>query len=114
MDDASIDELSSRLIEELHQFESVASVGRVSRPHTSESEPNTKAVAEVVGWGQIVLTLVASGGVIVTLIGAIKDWLLRQPPLTSVKLRIGDRELDMSSADPRSAAEIVQAFLQDR
>ncbi len=98
IDLAEIDDLTSSLVRAVKEIPEVATISRVARD--DGGSPRTKVAGDIVGWGQILVSLVASGGVVVTFIAAIKDWMLRQTPGTSVKLKIGDDQLEVASADP--------------
>jgi Effector Associated Constant Component 1 len=106
-DAAEIDTLATRLAAELSKNEAVRHLSRVS-PCSSE---RSKSATDVVGWGQIALSLAASGGVLVTLISSVKEWLTRQPPATVVKLKIGDDVLEVSSTSSDAAKSLTQDFL---
>jgi hypothetical protein len=75
------------------------------------ADSGAKDAASLSELGQIVIALAGSGGVLVALIAAAKEWLTRQPPATSIRVKVGEAELELTGkVDPRSA-RLVQEFL---
>lgn len=109
-DASAIDDLATSLMEALSTVDGIRDVSRL----VQSNNQNAKAVVPPIDWGQIALALTASGGVLVTIIAAIKDWMLRQPPGIKVKVRDGDDELEVSSADGEAIERLTRAFLQRR
>jgi hypothetical protein len=104
------DALATRLIGDLKQVEGVLDIERVA-PQQDDSG-RSKSAGEIATWGQLALTLVASHGVLTTLIAAIKAWMTRQPPTTLVKLKIGKEELEVKGTDPNTVERLVRALLE--
>lgn len=101
-----VDELVSRLAHLLREVDTVARLKRVD----PAVHGLTKGGAEALTWGQLALTLFASGGAVVTLIGAIKDWAVRQPVPVSVKVKIGDDVLELSGVSQETAERLAASF----
>lgn len=104
------DILATLLGGDLRHVDGVTGIERVA-PQGSNAE-SAKSLGEIVTWGQLALTLFASHGVVVRLIDAIKAWLARQPPTTSVKLRVGKEEFEVKGADPEVVERLVRAVLR--
>jgi hypothetical protein len=79
------EELTQRLLSELEQIPGL----EVSRTLSGPPPPGSKPGGEAFSLGQLVLTLVQSGGVLVTIIGVVRTWLARQNA-NSVELKCGD------------------------
>jgi hypothetical protein len=69
-----------------------------------EAPPGSKGGS----WTEILLGVTAAGALAPTIVTVLRDWLLRQPPTTSIKIRDGDLELEWSGAGPPPD---IEAFL---
>jgi Effector Associated Constant Component 1 len=58
------------------------------------------------------VTLSAGGGVFVTVIATIKDWLGRRAGAHKVTLTIDGDTLELSSASPTERAELIETFVR--
>ena len=58
------------------------------------------------------VTLSAGGGVFVTVIATIKDWLARRTDAHKVTVTIDGDTLELSSATPAERAELVETFVR--
>jgi len=81
------------------------------RPAAKEAEEGSKA-GLAIDWSTLLVTLAASGGVLVTLINVVKDYLARNQA-ANVRLKIGDDELEISGPGPYSDAQkrAIEAWL---
>lgn len=77
----------------------------------SHGMAGSKDAAQAISAGQIVLTLLASGGGVVTLIGAIQSWLLRNQG-KKVSLQFGEDKLELTGGSPEHQDQMVRAFLR--
>lgn len=64
-------------------------------------------------WGQIALALGDSGDAAVTFIATLKDWLVRQPSETKIRIRSGTREYEMSKGDVERTRQQCENFLAE-
>jgi len=62
------------------------------------AQPGFKSAGAVMA--EIVVGLGAAHALLPTVVNAIRDWLLRQPPATRIKLKVGKVELDWTGATP--------------
>ncbi|MDM0110016.1 hypothetical protein QTH97_34270 [Variovorax sp. J22R24] len=106
-DAARIEVMVSNLLAEIRERD----IGFRAERLTPEPAPGSKAGGEF-GAAQLALTLLGSGGVAVTVLGVVKDWLARQPPQTHLKIKIGGEELELSTANLEFASQASEAFLQ--
>ena len=70
--------------------------------------------AAIVSIAQLVIGLTASGTLLPTVVGVVRDWLVRQPPQTTLKIKDGDFEFEWSGATPPAAVEALLADLTKR
>ncbi len=61
---------------------------------------------------ELLVTMSAGGGVFVTVIATIKDWLARRAPGHKVVLTIDGDTLELSSATPVERAELIETFVR--
>jgi len=67
------------------------------------------ATASLTEW---LVTLSAGGGVFVSVIATIKDWLGRRAGAHKVRLTIDGDTLELSSASPTERAELIETFVR--
>lgn len=61
----------------------------------------------------VVVGMSAAGAILPTIITAIRDWLLRQPPQTSIKIKDGDFEFDWSGATaPIAVTDLISRMIE--
>jgi hypothetical protein len=98
-------ELTQKLREELLSLdvETVDLVGAGKMPL------GAKGIDPVL-WGQLLLSLAASGGVLTTLINILPDWLNRHNQ-RSVTLKIGDDTLEVTGISSEEQQELIDAWL---
>lgn len=83
----------------------------VPRVEQGNSTAYAKDAGLAVGAGQILLTL-GSSTVLVALVAALKDWLLRQPPNASIKLRHEKFEVELSGKPSAEQIELLERLLK--
>src|SRR3954464_1493883 len=104
-DAEDVERLGRQLRAELRSLD----VEDVSAVGFQEVPPGAKGVgAEITEW---LVTLSGSGGVFVTLIATVKDWLGRHTEAHKIKVDIDGDTLELSSATPTEQAELIQDFL---
>jgi hypothetical protein len=62
-------------------------------------------------WAEILISLGAAGAMLPTALGVLRDWLLRQPPTTTIRLKSGQIEFEFSSATPSPEIDSAVARL---
>lgn len=77
---------------------------------TSDGKPAKTKALEAIDWGELLVTLGASGGVITTLINVLQSWLGRQEQ-GSVKLKFGDDEIEVNGKPSEEQQLLINAFL---
>lgn len=107
VDEQGVESMMSSLVDELKGREIVAHAARI----VGAEDDRAKSAGDVVGWGQMLLTLAGSGGALVTFIACAKDWLLRQPPTTTIKIVIGNDVLELNSNDREFVSKTTQEFI---
>ena len=96
------DEAARALMEELD------AIPRVSvRPAINMDVP-AGAKAAGIHFAEILVALGAAGALLPTVITAIKDWLVRQPPSTTLRLKDGDLEFEWTGTTP---PDLVNEFV---
>lgn len=91
---ASRAEAAQALLAELDQIPRLAPMLAETGPAPS----GTKAVTE--NLPQILMALGAANAVLPTAINLVKDWLLRQPKQTTIRIKTGDTEIEWSGTTP--------------
>jgi hypothetical protein len=72
----------------------------------------TGSKADVFTLSTLLLTFAASGGVLTSIIGAIRDWLLRQPaPGVAVDVTIGGDSFRIEDATTEERQRLLDAFV---
>lgn len=69
----------------------------------------SKSVAS--SWAEILITLGAAGALLPTALGVVRDWLLRQPPTTTLRLKLKDMDFEFSGTTPPQQIEAAVAKL---
>ena len=62
-------------------------------------------------WSTLALTFAASGGVLTTIINALRDWMVRQPTLPSIKVSIGDDSIELDGVSAGERQQLIRAFI---
>jgi hypothetical protein len=84
-------------------------VDGVSAISSQEAPPGSKGVgAAMTEW---LVTLSTSGGVLVTLIATVNDWLGRRAGAHKLKLTIDGDTLELDRVTPAEQAELIQTFV---
>ena len=78
-------------------------------PARSGSAPAGSKSATGFDWGQLLLTLAASGGVLTALIGIVQSRMNRERTATLI---IGTDKLELSGLDPADQGLLIQAWLE--
>ena len=66
------------------------------------------------GVAGLIVSLGAAGATIPTLITTIRDWLLRQPPTTTLRMRRGDFEFEWTGSTPPEQVNSLLNSMIDR
>ena len=104
VDDEERDRLARQLRTELTELdiESVTSIGGDRAPFGSKGADT---------WGNLLVTLSASGGVFTTVLVTVQEWLRRHRGEHQVKLIMDGDTLELSAASTGQQAELVRAFM---
>lgn len=104
-----IDETARNLLEELTEIPRLsASFAEGPRP-----APGAKSIQSSLP--EIVIAASAAGALLPTIVTTLRDWIMRQPPATTIKVKDGDFELEWSGTTPPAALEEgVMALLARR
>jgi hypothetical protein len=73
--------------------------------------PDDAKAGDAIEWGQLAVALVASGGILTTLISAIQSWLTRSKA-NAVVIEIGGDRLELRSTSLEEQSRIVDAWIQ--
>jgi hypothetical protein len=106
-DQEEVAELALRLREDLREvdLESVALASGGERPTGAKS-------GDVMAWGTLVVAI-ASSGAMTALITAVSTWIRRQPS-ASVRVKIGEDELELTGASSDDQRRLIEAWLARR
>jgi hypothetical protein len=70
------------------------------------------AKGDVAAIGEWLVTLSASGGVVATLVAAVRDWLGRRGAAHTITLTIDGDSLQLDSASPAERAALIDTFVR--
>lgn len=70
--------------------------GLKMEPVVRAEAPGTKGADG--SWAEILIAMGAAGALLPTAVSVLKDWLLRQPPSTAIRIKTPDFELEVSGA----------------
>jgi len=105
-DAEDVERLARQLRTELRSLD----VDGVSAVGSQEAPQGAKGVgAAMTEW---LVTLSSGGGVFVTLIATVKDWLGRRTEEHKIKVTIDGDTLELSRATPVEQAELIQTFVR--
>jgi hypothetical protein len=105
-DEAALGELSRALCEELGELDVDTAGFAAGGPAPAGSK------ADAVTLTTVLLTFTASGGVLTTVVGAVRDWLLRQrQPGVVVDVRIGGDEIRIEGAASGERQRLLETFV---
>lgn len=108
-DASELDAATRRLIAELSAVD-----GCEASQATAQAPAGTKAV-DVGLLGQLLLTTIGSGGIAVTLISVLRDWLTRHKDF-KLKIKRGKTEIELSGGNPEELKGLlaeVKSLLAD-
>ncbi|MEH1893130.1 MAG: hypothetical protein V7K92_28185 [Nostoc sp.] len=74
-------------------------------------EPDKAKVADPISWGTIIVTLLATGGVVATLINAIQSWLTRHER-RSITLEIDGNKLQITGISSEEQQQLIDAWIK--
>lgn len=99
--------LARQLHAELRQqdLESIDAVDRAEAPAGGKG-------AEPAEWGMWLVTLSASGGVLMSLISVAKDWLNRRGSGNRIKITINGDSVELDGASSAEQATLLAAFVR--
>lgn len=102
-DQQELEDLSQSLLDEL---DPIASVSRV---HTENAPVGSKAMdASIVG--QLAFSLINSGGVLVTVIGAAQAWLLRQNA-RSIIIELEGNKIEVKGTSSEEQRQLIDTWI---
>ena len=106
-DPEAVERLGRQLGNELRALDvdDVAAVDAAPPPEGAKSG----VVMSLTEW---LVTLSGSGGVFVTVIGTVKDWLSRRAGAHKVSVTIDGDTLELSGATPVERAELIETFVR--
>lgn len=106
---AHLDEAARALLDELSNIPQLSAT--LAAGETAPA--GSKAIATSLP--EIIMALGAAGALLPTIVNTVRDWLIRQPPATTIKIKDGDFELEWSGATPPAAiAESAAQLLARR
>jgi hypothetical protein len=107
LDDPERERLALQLRSELIKLhiDSISAVGVRPAP------PGSKGT-DAVAWGEWLITLSASGGVITTVLATVQAWLGRHRDDHSMSIEIDGDKIQLSRATNRQQVDLVRAFLR--
>jgi hypothetical protein len=107
-DPARLDELTSRLREELLDLD----VDDVERVSAGEAPAGTRAI-ELAAIGALLVTMQQSGVLVAKVVNTIREWLKRDPePTRAVKITLGDRTIELTAASSEQQDKLVAEFVR--
>lgn len=102
-----VEELSRRLRAELLQLD-VESIAAVPGPPA----PTGAKAGDPLSWSTLALTLVSSGGVLTTLIGTLRDWLVRQSTPVGIEISIGGDSIKLEKSSTEERRQLIDMFIE--
>jgi hypothetical protein len=106
IDEEKLAKLSQQLRRHLLELD----VKGVESPKVAEIPPGAK-VGDPVTWGTLLVTLLASGGVLPSLLNMIQAW-LAQHSQCSVTVNIGDDQIEVKGGKPsKQQQQLIDAWL---
>ncbi|MCK4788601.1 MAG: hypothetical protein KAV87_32970 [Desulfobacteraceae bacterium] len=104
-DGEHLSQLTTLLRDELEQLD----IEKITVP-SHASQPEGAKSGDVFSWGLLLLTLAASGGVLTTLITALKSWVLRQNEC-NIKIELDGDVLEIKGVDSEEQQRIIERWL---
>lgn len=104
-DDTEIGDAAQSILAEMRETVPAMSVIR-----STPGDPGTKDAGQLISGGQILLSLLASGGVLATLIASTQGWLLRNVG-KEVEIDLGGDKLRLKGISSAAQDKLVEVFL---
>ncbi|MEV4641046.1 hypothetical protein AB0J80_27260 [Actinoplanes sp. NPDC049548] len=108
-DPAASDEAAQKLMKELHDLPEIIAVEQATVPG-----PDNARSIDLVAVGTLLLTVAASPDVLGAVLTYLIDW-LRRPGNNrgTIRVKIGDKELEVSNPTEADTKKIVDAFVRE-
>jgi hypothetical protein len=103
-------EAGERLTRQLRAEIGELDVDSVARAPAGELPQGAKGV-DPVTVGALIVALSASGGVITTLIGTLRDWLERHSRRHKISVTINGDTIELERASARQGQQLIEAFI---
>jgi hypothetical protein len=105
-DPEEAERLNRQLLSELkqHDIEDLVHHGHADAPAGSKG-------GEILTTGEWLLTISASGGVLATIVGAMRDWLGRRAGANKISLTISGDTIALDRASDAERAALIDAFV---
>jgi hypothetical protein len=104
-DDEDAERLTRQLRTRLLDLDLAVSIPLSANPAPSSTKGGTAIAA-----GELLLTLSASGGVIVTLVGVLRDWLDRHSAGRGISVTVGNDTLQLERSTPAERERLIEVF----
>ena len=80
-------------------------------PIRATSPPLGARAGDPVTWTTLAITLTASGGILTTTIGALRDWLIRQRSVTAIDLTMDGDSIRIEGGINEDRERLISAFV---
>lgn len=107
-DAEEMEALTQQLYRDLLELEDVESVDLVR----AGKQPERAKVSDPISWGTVLVTSLAAGGVITTLINAIQSWLTRNER-RSITVEIDGDKLQITGISYKEQQQIINAWISN-
>lgn len=107
-DAEEMEALTQQLYRDLLELEDVESVDLVR----AGKQPERAKVSDPISWGTVLVTSLAAGGVITTLINAIQSWLTRNER-RSITVEIDGDKLQITGISSKEQQQIINAWINN-
>ena len=108
-DEYELAELTQQLRQELLNID----VNGIEFAKEGDTPKHAKAIDAPVTWGTLLITLMASGGILSTLIHVIQDWLKqRRHEAQSVTLKLGENMLEIQGGSSGEQQQLINKWLE--
>ena len=95
-------------------MEELAAIPRIDVQMAQGPPAGKGAKSVVVGLAAILVAASGAGALLPTIVSALRDWLVRQPPGTAIKIKTSDLEVEWSGTTPPQAINDLLGQLVDR
>jgi Effector Associated Constant Component 1 len=106
-DDEDAERLTRQLRSRLADLDLTASI-----PSSAGPVPDGTKSGTAIAVGELVVTLSASGGVVVTLIGVLRDWLNHHSANHRISVTIGKDTVQLERSTPAERERLIEAFIR--